>query len=215
MWPPRLFARHPAAVTKPSVAFSSNSVEEFFTNSRRVNLSFANISWGTVTVCWRADSHSLLKGGQSHFTDGRTVTVCWRADSHSSLEGGKSQFTEGRTVTFYWRAKMSFHPTFHISWSISVKLGTARKSLSYCEFQASLFTERRTGLKGANERNCVHVYHILRPLWTEFNAGDVHNKLLSDFKFCDNRRGEGNNLPIGVIKITFTHVPWNRMTFRK
>jgi hypothetical protein len=29
------------------------------------------------------------------------------------------------TVTFYWRAKMNFHPTVHISWSISVQFGTA------------------------------------------------------------------------------------------
>ena len=62
-------------------------------------------------------------------------------------------------------------------------------------------------VKGANKRNCVHVYHIFRPLWTEFNAGDVHNNLLSDFEFRDYRRGEDNNLLMGIIKITFTHVP--------
>jgi hypothetical protein len=30
---------------------------------------------------------------------------------------------------------------------------------------------------------------------------------LSDFEFRNNRRGESNNLLMGVIKIAFTHVP--------
>ena len=75
MWPPRLSVRQPGSVTKPAIAFSSNSAGQFFTKRRPVNVSFVKIN--------------------------------------------------SETVTFYWRAKMNFHRTFHISWSISVQFGTA------------------------------------------------------------------------------------------
>jgi len=90
-----------------------------------------------------------------------------------------------------------------------------QKPQSNCGFQASLFSERRTLLKGANKRNLVHICHIFRPLWTEFNPGDVHNSLLSDIEFRNHRRGEGNRVLTGEFKITFTHVLRHRMNFRK
>ena len=49
MWPPRLSVRQPGSVTKPAVAFSSNSAEQFFTKSRPVNVSFVKINSETVT----------------------------------------------------------------------------------------------------------------------------------------------------------------------
>ena len=57
------------------------------------------------------------KSVEELFTKGRRVNV-------SFVKIGS------QTVTFYWRAKMNFHRTFHISWSISVKLGTADLHMS-------------------------------------------------------------------------------------
>jgi hypothetical protein len=54
MWPPRLSVRQPVSETKPSVGFSPNSAEEFFTKSRPVNVSFVKICSQTVTFYWRA-----------------------------------------------------------------------------------------------------------------------------------------------------------------
>ena len=45
---------------------------------------------------------------------------------------------------------------------------------------------------------CPYLSHF-SSAWTEFDAGDVHNNLLSDFEFRVSRRCEGNNLIIGYI----------------
>jgi len=69
------------------------------------------------------------------------------------------------TVTLFWRAKMNFHPTFHISWSISVKLGTADFHISRW---GTVNFMKACLVKGANKRNCVHVYHIFVSMFITF-----------------------------------------------
>jgi len=169
MWPPRLSIRHPVWVTKPSVAFASNSVEELFTKSRRVNVSFVKISSGTVTLSWRA--------------------------------------------------KMNFHTTFQISWSISVKLGTTVFHMSrwatvnfmqVCLVKDVLYWRAQT-----NETVSIFITFLVC-----FGLNSTLEMSTTLFwailsLVTIGARGESNKLVIGIIKMTFTHLPWNRMTFRK